>query len=167
MVAQGAKIRASDYNSLFPLRVRKGLDETVNNVAVVQNDDALVLPAIANRAYRLWLMAVVTTVSATPDWRSGFVLPAGAAFTGNCLAPGTGAASADTTLNYAGFVNVSGTFNVPRGLVGGSNLVYLWEGELVMGGTAGNIQFQWSQNTATAENTTVKAGSTFHLTPLL
>lgn len=148
------------FDRAIPLRVSKTADESVTSVAAVQNDDVLVLPVVANVDYEVWLMAVcATAASATPDLRAGFSFPAGATFSGNIWAPDTAAAAAVATTSYAGFVNNASPFNTPRGLINGSNLVYLYQGVLKMGGTGGNFQFQWSQNTSAAEATTIKAGS--------
>jgi len=169
--SSGQKLTALALNTAFdkfvPLRVRKTADETLNNVAVVQNDDHLFLPVAANTDYRLWLMAaVVTAASATPDFRSGFSIPAGATFTGNIYGLDTAATTGVSSVSFAGFLNNGTPFATPRGLVTGSNLIFLWEGILRVAGTAGTLQFQWAQNVATAENTTVKAGSELWLTRL-
>lgn len=156
---------AAELNALLPLRVRKNADEVLISTAAVQNDNELALSIAASTTYKLWLMAVITTASSTtPDFRSGFTYPAGATFTGNVYGLETAATSAAGSANYAGFLNAASPINTPRGLASGSNIVFLWEGVLIVGGTAGTLQFQWSQNVSTAENTTVKAGSELILT---
>jgi hypothetical protein len=39
----------------------------------------------------------------------------------------------------------------------------MWDGLLIMGGTAGNLQVQWAQNAAAVEDTILKTGSTLEL----
>lgn len=161
-----AALNAS-FDKFVPLRARKTVDETLSSVAAVQNDDHLFLSVAANTDYRLWLMGVFTTAaSATPDLRSGFTMPAGATFTGNVYGLDTAATTGVSSTSYAGFLTATSGFNTPRGLVTGSNLVFLWEGIVRVGGTAGTMQFQWSQNVSTAETTACKAGSEFWLTRL-
>lgn len=63
---------------------------------------------------------------------------------------GTGQFSATTTFGTA---IAAGTTGV------GTGLLAIIKGEVTMGGTAGNLQLQWAQNTADAGSTTMRARS--------
>jgi len=131
------------------LKVVKSADETLNNDDTLQNDDELFMPLLANRTYGFMLNLAQTTL-ATANIQYRWTLPAGA--TGEWTEGGTLRSDAATTL-----IDVTDTRDNAPGdtALRMINVV----GFIIMGGTAGNMQFQWSQQTATVGNTTVNQGS--------
>lgn len=92
------------------------------------------------------------------DIKFAYTAPAGATGTYGVQAISTAGAAAVGTGQYGatttfGTAIVCGTTGVGTGLLG------IMEGEITMGGTAGNLQLQFAQNTADAANTTLRARS--------
>lgn len=148
--------------------IAKSADETVTSNTTLQNDDHLVLPAVANAVYTFEVDLYMTdTADFVGDFKMSFTCPTGATFDMHGagahttdLASGTSAngewigklatASAGANLTFGvGFPAVTGV------------RVY---GRLVMSSTAGNFQLQWAQNAADASGTTLKAGSYMTMT---
>jgi hypothetical protein len=104
----------------------------------MQNDNTLVFAGAANATYVFDAWIPMNASNATADSKYTFTVPAGAtinAFTSYSATPCAITASAGVCANTT--VNLATTLVQIRGVV-------------VMGGTAGNIQFQFAQNTATA-----------------
>lgn len=133
--------------------VRKTADEIVNNSAALQNDDHLVLAAEANSVWLVDFIILVLTPSATPDVKLAITVPAGASVFYSITRhnPFGGAVS-----DQVG--NVSGEAIQVSLIAGETNFIRI-PTIAVVGATAGNIQLQWAQFGATAEDTTVKANS--------
>jgi hypothetical protein len=131
------------------LRVTKTADEIVNNSSVLQNDDHLVLAVEANQSYIMLLFTRGTSVTATPDLKIGWSVPAGTSMSWNSINNLGTAATAEETEASALTQNIGA--GQQKGMVSA--------GVVIVGGTAGNIQLQWAQATATAENTTMRQGS--------
>jgi len=143
----------------------KTANETVNNSAALQNDDHLLLAVGANEIWIAEFTLLLWAASSTADWKFGFSYPAGCSLyfansggganvaSGPCWsAPGaTGTIIAlaveGENIQNAGQSNVAGAT--------GGRVVVL----IINGATAGNVNFQWAQNTATVENNTILANS--------
>ncbi|MBA7582184.1 hypothetical protein ES708_24104 [subsurface metagenome] len=124
-------------------------DQIVNNSEVLVNDEDLVIPVGANDVWFVVIMLKAMSASVNPDMNYVFAVPAGGAM---------------GLLDSAKFV--SNSVYVPiDGLVAITLPNYVDERNMCLfgiytgGGTAGNLQLQWAQNTATAEDTTMKAKS--------
>jgi len=132
--------------------VVKAADEDVNNSAALQNDDELKLTVSANEVYHIEMMILATSATATPDINSHWTVPAGASITGF-------AHSMDVTAGtYAG-QQVAAAGSNAFAVTGGNTWPIFETLTYFGGGTGGTVQWQWAQNAATAELTTVKAGS--------
>lgn len=152
------KIRAAELNDEFrrlrPLWVIKPADQILSNSAALQNDTDLVLPTEANLTYR-WELDISYGAGTVADFKWAFTFPSGSilTFVGPIwdaslafLPAGSGSTASGAAIIHGG-AGV-GTF---RGVI--------LRGTLAVGSTAGDFQWQWAQNTATVENTVVKAGS--------
>ena len=144
--------------------VRKTADETVNNSATLQNDDHLLLTVGASDVWLVDMRLMLSATSTTPDWKFAFTVPAGATFRWGAedlttiggwvpVAVGTSAPALSTT----GTVTAGSS-----GSVHGSHLTGIYVG----GGTAGTLQFQWAQNTATVADSKVLTNSCLIATKL-
>ena len=126
--------------------VHKAADETVNNSTTLQNDDHLLFAVGANDIWVFHLWFIVET-GTTPDFKFAFAVPSGGAciycmdINGVYLRPLEDATTAKTLAQTA----TPGIFNRLLRYVGG--------------GTAGNLQLQWAQNTAEVSNTILKENS--------
>lgn len=145
------------------LYAAKTSDQTVNNSATLVNDSELAITnARINCSYIVDLICFYTSTTATPDLKFQFTLPSGASikwFPGG-LAPSETAANGTIRME----ATTSGTRTV--GTIAATEVAFRLGALLVMGANTGTVQFQWAQNTATAENTIVKAFSILSLTRL-
>ena len=136
----------------------KGTTESVNASTTLQDDDELQFTMGAGETWIFEVRALVTNSnSAGPDWKSAILAstatscnvtlsgsePAGAAFpqvtTTDCTTPGA-------TVN-ATIVADTDSYNVAM------------QGRVTDNGSGGTVKFQWAQNTSTAVNLQVRAGS--------
>lgn len=141
----------SNYRELLGVKtVRKLVNETVNNSAALQNDDALFYYMRANEKWYV-ITNIKLSLLATSDFKFIFTAPAGATFVGNQLAVASTVAEDDLL--------AQNTVLTAAPLLSALRIT----GQYVGGATAGYLRFQWAQNTATAENTIVLANSTMTL----
>jgi len=146
------ELTAADLNAAFtavtPLFVRKTSDETVNNSAVLQNDDQLLLSVAANTVYEL-TSVIRYNSGATPDIKLHYTVPAGASLRITVFAQAAAV--------FLGYNQDETTTAVNDGV--GSATACLVKGIYIGGSNAGTLQLQWAQNTANASNTQVLIGS--------
>jgi hypothetical protein len=149
-VAAGQEIEADHINQLITLFARKTADETVNNSAVLQNDDHLLLTLAANATYSHFLNLTYQSNS-TPALQIDFTLPSGASMIGNTFAcGGSGASFQHGVMPSTSLIGAAGT--------GGNTGLRVW-GLIVVGATSGTARLQWAQSVANASNTIVRNGS--------
>lgn len=139
--------------------VRKTADETVNNSTALQNDDHLLvaLPTAGTFGFQ---MVLFYDSSTTADFKAAFTMPAGATMLWGGVGPATTAGSSVGDGQFL-TTTVSGTA-IPYGGAGTgttNTLMLVVNGEITMGGTSGNLQLQWAQNTLDATNTVVRTRS--------
>lgn len=138
----------------------KTADQTLTQSSTTAQDvTSLVLPVLANEVWvyelTLYLIAAGGNV---PDWKFGWGTPP----SGTTMDWGSmGAAFADvgtagtvTALVGIGTTIARGSSNQNHGIV--------FRGRILVSSTAGNVQFQASQNTSDASNNTILKGS--HMT---
>lgn len=134
--------------------VRKVIDETVNNSAVLQNDDALFFASEANETWAAIIFLRITQgASATPNFKLAITAPSGAVirYGGTWeIAGATSATDQSTGISGTALSVATDSSEVK------SVTIYL---TVRPGATSGNIQLQWAQNTATAVDTMVRAES--------
>jgi hypothetical protein len=148
----GDILTAANLRTLQPLFARKTADETINNVAVNQNDDHLFMSVIANAVYEFHGEMRYTTNS-TANIKIAWSFPTG------------------TTMRYSAHVVPVGlttwaTFPLIQSdaLAGDDSASLItFTGLIIVSTTPGIVQLQWSQNTANVSNTTVSAGSYLRL----
>lgn len=151
----GARITASMLRSVAPLSAYKGADETISTgVGTLQNDDALFLTVEANSVYLFDAFIVYEGgTQGSSDLRIGWSVPSLSTMGWTQLAKST------TGVAIAGNFSVE-TGTPPLGTGGaGGRLAAVLQGTLATSGTPGTFQFRWCQNSGTAVNTIVHAGS--------
>lgn len=134
------------------LYIVKSTGETVNNSTTLQDDDELFFPVLANE---IWdLEGVITYDTGTaPDFKWALSIPGSGTAIGVSLGLQLGAAGTGTVkIEPATETGVA---------VGGLavNQPVLFRLLVTVGNADGNVIFQWAQNTLTAANTIVRAGS--------
>ena len=139
------------------LIVRKTSDQSVTSSTVLVDDTALVLPLLANEVWQ-YKFFVVYGAGTTGDIKLGWTFPTA----GDLRMSGPAANDSGGTLTY----NIFSTTTSPttaRNYAGAGTAAYTslpFEGVFVNGANAGNLTFQFAQNTSDATSTTVKANST-------
>lgn len=146
--------------SLYAL-IRKTADQSVLSNIVLTNDTQFAV-ALPTAGIFQWRHLVFCDGDAAADIVMAYTMPAGATMRWGGVGPstavaagiGTGQFSSQTASGTATTYGTSG--------VGTVNTVELM-GEITMGGTAGNLQFQFAQSVSTASNTTIRARSRLEL----
>jgi hypothetical protein len=141
-----------DSNHIYV--VKDGGDETVTSSTTLQDDDELVFAVGANET---WEVEVVlhSYGSNSGDLKSGFTVPTGAVARSACAPGFMSNAGSNFGAIYPLIVDQTGsTFS---GLSQLSAVTMVVRRALVVtGGTAGNVQLQWAQNTSNGTGTVVK-----------
>ena len=135
-------------------RVVKKVDETVTSSSTLQDDDELKVALSANKTYGIMLFILLES-SFTPDYKHAFTIPSGATITGNHstaeLYHGN-AASGDISADMTASASGTSTATISH---------FLIMGRVIVGGTAGDVQYQWAQDVSDAAATKVLEGSYF------
>lgn len=141
-----------------PIFARKTGDTTVNNSAAPANDPHLFAAVVANATYTFETFLIYDSVGATADFKNAFTSPAGSTL---IWAPNALSSSATTRTDAIDMkqVNASGTSNTSGTVAGSSTLIISPKGILRTAGTAGTLQLQWAQGSATVENTVLHTDS--------
>ena len=148
-----AALMRTDLAVLGSKIIRKPADETVNNSTTLQNDDHLFEALLANET--IYFSAFIQHIGDTnADFKLAWTIPTGASMVWSM--PN---ARVITTDALGGGQTVSGS-GVAIGCQGTTaTLAQLVHGIVINGGTAGNLQLQWAQNTATVVDTRVRIHS--------
>ncbi len=130
--------------------VHKTANQTVNDSVVLVNDTHLLFPVGINEVWSVFLYCRVDT-TAVANFKYAFSVPAGGSlpFTANHMFMTFGGAFSNNALS----TEVTGTQEplVPSAI---DRVLLVW-GVYIGAGAAGNVQFQWAQETAEATNTIV------------
>ena len=127
----------------------KSANETVTSSTTLQNDDAFQIAGAANTTY-IWEGVLLFDTGATPDFKFGFLLPAGATVDGISVHD---FGSGTNTQYFTEASSVSVTNN------SGAANALLIRAIVETAGTSGTVGIQWAQSTSDPSNTTVSANS--------
>jgi hypothetical protein len=133
--------------------VRKSSDQTVTSSTTLVNDSQLLFAVAANETYIFQAWLYTFAADGTPDIKVTFTGPAGSTVLWSSSQVIFNAAAA-TTLTVVAAGGTSSDLFVDANF----RAIQLY-GTILNGGTAGNLQFQFAQNTSSANGTSVKAGS--------
>lgn len=161
--AAGQKLTATLLNAEFN-RTRTvstpGDSTPVVSSTTLVSATSLVLSVEAGATYKFEAETIFDT-NATADFKGLFALPAGSFIRLSEWASGAGAAATDATIFHDAID--SGAF-VCGGIAAGTFMTARPAGIIIVGGTAGNCQFQFAQNVSNATGTILKGGSWMTLT---
>lgn len=132
--------------------VIKSANENVTSSTTLQNDDEFSFALEANTKYVIDGGVFATSTASQPDIKIGFTVPSGATMDIGYLAQGGNSRTAE-------LLETSGAASAQIDIAANSNTIIQPFGSVVTGGTAGNLVFQWAQNSSNATATTVKQGS--------
>lgn len=148
------------YTRALYAMLRKTSDQNVGpSNTTLQNITGLVtaLPGTAGAVFPFRLSLFYDTATAA-DLKVAFTIPAAATIKWGAIAIATGAASSSFD-GIFGVTTGSGSSLAIGGIGVGSPVNAILQGEVVMGVTAGNLQFQAAQQTSDATASTVQTGS--------
>lgn len=136
----------SQVTALLQKSAIKTYDETVNNSAVLQDDNHLKITA---SAWEMWILDVTIfyDTGTIPDIKFAFTGPSGASAVWSFI-------DADPNVVQA----IGGSASRIGGGAGNKRACHI-KGWFFVQDTAGDITLQWAQNTANASNTKVLLGS--------
>lgn len=147
------------------ITARKTANETVNNTATLQNDDALFVTPAINTVYTVDSYIVYDAATAA-DLTFAFTFPAGASLSWAVIGLATSVTAVTGDMTAAArdrFASgVAGAIGAGGANVGGE-VVAIIRGTLIMGATAGNLQLQWAQAVANASDAVVYRDSWLRL----
>ena len=133
---------------LLEVRVVKSIAEARNNTVVMANDDELVFPVLANEVWQFTFELRFVSVTVNPDLQFAFTIPALAALYKH-IGINLAAGAPDELDGTVAITLAAGA------AIRSHPLRYLYVG----GANPGNVQMQWAQAAAVAEDTEVLAGS--------
>lgn len=131
----------------------KEADETVNGSATEQADDELLFPVLANEVWQFEGMLFVA-MTTTEDLKMRFSGPAGAVGSWGAISY-SNSTTASAPISAAAAL---GTSDRVECVTSGVTIVQFW-GAIHNGGTGGSCTLEWAQQTLTAVDTKVLAGS--------
>lgn len=132
--------------------VRKTANESVTSSTSLQNDDHLVLALGANESWEFDAFVFCTSGSNTPDIKFAFTVPTGTTL--NWVSE----FQEGSTVSNNSLITASGT-SVNNAITSGSTDLIRIRGVVTTGANAGNLQFQWAQNSSNGTSTQVLANS--------
>lgn len=156
VTAANLLLRDTAITELRPLFARKTSDETIISNATPQADNDLFVTLVANAVYEFRLRLLVNS-GTTPDFRMSWSFPTGTTMSYDLFEGET--LGAATNVIQGPYIQT----DVPPISTGGSDQPWVAEGLVIVGSTAGTLQSLWAQNTLTASNTIVRAGSYLRL----
>jgi len=135
--------------------VYKIADEIVNNSGTLQNDDDLLFAIGANEVWG-FTITIDFLSDVAPDLKVAITVPTDCKLRARLL--NVDSATLEVTYLLASGGS-SGRIDGRGTIDGTNNVIFSIVGFVVNGANAGNVQFQWAQQTAEASDTTVKKGS--------
>jgi hypothetical protein len=152
-VAAGAPSWATPATAPTIKTVRKSSDQTVTSSTTLVNDSQLKFAIAANETYIFEAWLYTYAADGTPDIKVTFTSPAGSTLFWSSsqviFLP-----DASTSLTVVAPAATTGSLFIDSNL----RAIQLY-GSVLNGSTAGDVQFQFAQNTSSANGTSVKAGS--------
>lgn len=164
VISSGMRLTPARLNALAPVIVRKTADQSVSNSTALTSDSALSMAVAANSEYDVEVKLVYEAPTAN-DIKVAFTFPTGAAMPWGVLSVVAGATGTTGDLQPFAFGSPSpdAAFNLGGGGAG-NQLLALIKGTLIVGSTAGALQFRFAQVTAgSGTSAIVKAGTTMRL----
>lgn len=134
--------------------LRKAASEVVNNSSTLQNDDHYFFTADANSTYLVEMRLSASCAVATANLKYAFTIPAGATSSirwAMHLEPGSTGGINSLVVLTASPAGSTTTIGCPNEVATLAQTKFF----ITTAGTAGTVQFQWAQGTATATNTTL------------
>lgn len=165
----GESPSAADFNRYFMQQhvAMKTANESVTSSTVLQDDDHLFAPIVANRVYWVWCMIFYTgpsTGAGGADLLMDWDGPTGTTF--DWLSDSLGSATtASVSIVSRNLQTITST--PAAGTVSGVDTVAFVKGVLTCGSTSGNFRLQWAQSNSSGTAVTIYADSTLIIRRLI
>lgn len=159
--AVGQRLTAEFVASMLPITARKAAATARISTTALTADPDLAIAVDANATYKVTALLLYDSAVAA-DFKWAFTGPAG--FTGDYSysAIQTGSAAGSYADDQNGYAAIAATPAVGGGAAN-VEAINIW-GNFTTSGTSGTFTLTWAQNTSTASNTTLRAGSYLELT---
>lgn len=154
----GSDPTAGQIQALLPIFAFKSSDNTVNNTTTFKADTDLIWAlGGADGVGTYWIdLNIIYNSNSTANWKMALLLPTSTIQTSlTFLGLKLGGAATVDTLPQASYT--SGTAVALAG--NGADAAVRVKGLIQLGGVPGNLQVEFSQNTANASNTVLRSGS--------
>ena len=146
-----------NFLAMYPhLIVRKTSDETVTSSTVLQDDNQLILPLLANEIWK-FEFNLIYSADAAGDIQISFTFPAAGRIDASVFWNTSG--SAADIIKWSGTTTPATAQNL-QGLGSTIRLSLPIQGIFTNSSTAGNLTLQWAQTASSATATTVYTNST-------
>src|SRR3990172_1256676 len=145
----------SDFTRGLYSKLRLNVSNPAYNADILLDDVVGMAVALPATGIFQWESVVFYDSATAADIQFAYTMPAGATMLWGIHGLASTAAAAVGDLQAA-TSSVSGTPLVAGGAGVGTIVMALIEGEITMGGTAGNLQLQAAQGTSSATNTTIR-----------
>lgn len=147
----------------YPLGARqiivKPLNQQVISNTALQNDSALFVPLAANATYLVALRAQLLGVGSTGQgWKAAL------AYTGSIAADGAGAGITSGNLTAAATVDLIGGAGMSNAAISDSTPDSIVMDYVIVTNAAGSLNFEFAQNSSSANATQMNQGSTLTVT---
>lgn len=160
-IVAGQITHASDIAALVGLSSRLNVDSAAVNNSTALVNSALVIALAANSVYAFDSFIGYAS-DATADFKWNITLPAGATMSFSNWGSDTTGAAFNSPVSHDFIVGTGSTMGAMTGTVMSCRTV----GTIRTAATAGNLTYQYAQNTATVVNTFLKADSWIRATLL-
>lgn len=149
---------ASQSLNLDEVRIVAQSDESVTSSTTLQDDNELFFTADANSYYEITILAIVTSTSATPDFKYALTTLTDADWllTGHYADQNDGGVVDATLTPFTEDTTTTQVISVP------ASSVETWvklNGSYITAGTSGTVYFRWAQNTSDAAAVVRELGS--------
>lgn len=160
-IPAGRRLTDVLLESMLPIFAVKAVTEPLASSIAMQNDDELLAAVAANATYDVTLKLLYDCATAA-DIVIGWSGPAGATMNWATIGAHIGVTSSGTVTDLS---MQSRLITEVQDLGGGASTgTVAWvTGTLLTAGTAGNLNFRWSQRVSNATATNVRAGSSLWL----
>ncbi len=142
---------SGNYKSSYLTTTVKTSNQTVNNDTTFQSDTQMVHALKPNRTYSMFFPLMFSS-NATADIKVKWLIPTGAS------------GKMGRSQSSPQVLNSITSSTILGGTNGNTNRCCVLYGFIIMGSTAGNMQFEWAQGTADVSDTIVLQGTQLILT---
>lgn len=154
-ITAGQRITASLLTSMLPVFALKTADQSVTSSTVLVNDTDLFVPVVASATYAIdCYIRINGAATGTGDIKIAWTIPTSATMSYTSY----GTTTSSPAVQYEATANTATTTRAV-GTNGATDMGMAIKAFIVVSTTAGNVQFQWAQNTSVGTATIVRANS--------